>query len=117
VDLIAGDITGRLSDRTRDTHASARVAMRFDAETWNQERDYLTMSHVFRDVRSPMYVRVAARQDASWNRRKIPAARIHGAICGSTRIRCSSSAEGSRRDGLRLTAQPRIARRSTRRRL
>jgi hypothetical protein len=59
VDLIAGDITGPVSDRTQDFNLSTRVVKRFTAEDWTMEEDgYVTMTYTLENVYHSSYVRV-----------------------------------------------------------
>ena len=58
VDLIVGEITGPVGDRTRDTNATTRVVRRFDASAWMRDGEWLTMTHVLRDVHHASYLRV-----------------------------------------------------------
>ncbi|HEY9226670.1 MAG TPA: hypothetical protein VIP11_08495 [Gemmatimonadaceae bacterium] len=58
VDLITGAVTGRVADRTTDANATARVVARFTQAEWKRNGEYLEMSHVLRDVRGPLYLRV-----------------------------------------------------------
>ena len=57
VDLIVGEVTGKVEDRTANSNESTRVAQRFTSSTWRRKGEYLTMSYVLR-VQGPMYVRI-----------------------------------------------------------
>ena len=58
VDLIAGDLTGPVAERTQDTNPSTRVVKRFTAADWTAKGEYLTMSHTFQDLSRSTYIRV-----------------------------------------------------------
>lgn len=58
VDLIVGELTGPVADRSRDTNPTTNVAKRFSADDWTKEGEYLTMTHTLRDVHHSSYVRV-----------------------------------------------------------
>ena len=58
IDLVTGDVTGRVTDRTSDVNATTRVAARFTSAEWRWNGDYLEMSHTVRGVRRPFYLRV-----------------------------------------------------------
>lgn len=58
VDLIAGEMTGRLEDPTQDTNPTTRVVKRFTDGDWTKDGEYLTMSYTLEDVHHSSYVRV-----------------------------------------------------------
>jgi hypothetical protein len=58
VDLIIGNVTGPVADRTAATNPTTQVAKRFGPDDWDRQGEYLTMSHTVRNVTSDMYIRV-----------------------------------------------------------
>ena len=58
VDLIIGDVTGPVADRSADRNPSTRVEKRFAASDWTRSGEVLTMRHTLRNVQGPFYVRV-----------------------------------------------------------
>ncbi len=58
VDLIVGEITGPVTDRTKDTNAATRVVRRFSEGDWKRNGEWLTMTHTLRAVHHSSYVRV-----------------------------------------------------------
>jgi len=58
VDLIVGQVTGRLTDRTQDTNPTTRVEKRFTAADWTREGEILTMRHTLTGVHHSSYVRI-----------------------------------------------------------
>ncbi len=58
VDLIVGEMTGPVSDRTTDTNPTTRVERRFTADDWSREGEYLTMTHTLSDLDRAGYLRV-----------------------------------------------------------
>ena len=58
VDLIMGDVTGPVSDRSADRNTTTRVERRFTANDWQRDGEVLTMRHTLKDVRGPIYLRV-----------------------------------------------------------
>lgn len=58
VDLITGEITGPVDNRSLDSNPTATVACRFTAAEWRREGEYLVMSHVLSDVHHSGYLRV-----------------------------------------------------------
>lgn len=58
LDLIGGEIIGRLEDRSQDTNPTTKVVRRFTAEDWTKNGEFLTMTYTLEDVRHSMYVRV-----------------------------------------------------------
>ena len=58
VDLIAGDVTGRVADRSSDHNHSTRVVRRFSDADWRREGEYLVMTHTLTGVERSGYVRV-----------------------------------------------------------
>lgn len=57
VDLIAGSLTGRSEDQTRDKNETTHVVKRFTASQWSEDQNVLTMQHKM-VVDGPMYVRI-----------------------------------------------------------
>jgi hypothetical protein len=57
VDLIVGDVTGKVSDPTANNNDSTRVVKRFTSQDWNKKGKYLTMSYTLAAT-SQHYVRV-----------------------------------------------------------
>ena len=57
VDLIIGDVRGRLDDHSHDRNTSTRVLKRFDAGDWRRDGEYLSMSYTF-EPQAPIYLRV-----------------------------------------------------------
>lgn len=47
IDLIVGDITGPLQDKTTDTHPSAHVERRYTAGNWMRRGEFITVTHTF----------------------------------------------------------------------
>lgn len=58
VDVITGDVGGRLEDPTQDTNATTRVARRFTESDWGRDGEYLVMTYVLEKVERDGYVRV-----------------------------------------------------------
>ncbi len=58
VDLIAGEITGRLEDPTQDTNPTTRVVKRFTERDWTKKGEFLTMTYTLEDVHHSSYLRV-----------------------------------------------------------
>lgn len=58
VDLIVGEITGPVTDRSQDTNPTTRVVARFSEADWRREGDFLTMAYTLEDVRKASYLRV-----------------------------------------------------------
>lgn len=64
LDLIMGDVTGPVADRSSDRNASTRVVERFTAADWRRTGEILTMSYTVRNVRSGSYIRVRGTNTA-----------------------------------------------------
>ena len=58
VDLIAGPITGKVSDASTNTSPQTRVVARFDAEDWVKDGAYHEIRYRFDAVDGPMYLRL-----------------------------------------------------------
>jgi hypothetical protein len=58
VDLITGEITGTLKDRSKGINRTTRVEKRFTDRDWKREGDYLVMSHTMKNVHHSRYIRV-----------------------------------------------------------
>jgi hypothetical protein len=58
VDLIAGEVTGRVTNRAQDSNPTTRVVKRFTATDWQRDGEYLRMEHVLPNVHHAGYLRV-----------------------------------------------------------
>jgi hypothetical protein len=58
IDLIRGDVTGPVADRSADKNPTARVATRFGASHWAREGEVLSMAYTLKDVTRSGYVRI-----------------------------------------------------------
>lgn len=58
VDLIVGEITGPVDDRSQDTNPTTRVVRRFTADDWSRDGEVLTMTVSLEDVHHSSYLRV-----------------------------------------------------------
>lgn len=64
VDLILGEITGPLADRTQDTNPTTKVVRRFTSAEWTRDGEYLAMSHTLAGVHHSSYLRVRGTNTA-----------------------------------------------------
>lgn len=60
IDLIVGDVTGPVPDRSGDKNASTRVERRFTEADWVRDGEILTVRYVVSAVDRPIYLRVRA---------------------------------------------------------
>lgn len=58
VDLILGQVTGPVADRTSDRNPTARVAARFDSRQWRQEGAWRSVTWRMDRVEGDLYLRV-----------------------------------------------------------
>ncbi len=58
VDLIAGNVTGPVTDRSADTNPSTRVVARFGQDDWASDGPYRSFTYRLEDVSSDGYLRV-----------------------------------------------------------
>ncbi|NQE63744.1 phosphoesterase [Caulobacter sp. RHG1] len=58
IDLIRGDVTGPVADRSQDTNPSTHVVTRFTPKSWAREGEMLSMVYVLKDVKRSGYVRI-----------------------------------------------------------
>ena len=58
VDLIAGDVTGPVSDRSTDTNPTTRVVARFEEKDWTIDGPYRELTFLLEDVSADSYLRV-----------------------------------------------------------
>lgn len=58
VDLIAGEIDGRVVDAARDSNPKIYVLSRFEETDWTRDGEFLTMTYRLDSVDRPMYLRV-----------------------------------------------------------
>lgn len=58
VDLIVGELTGPVADRSHDANPTTTVVKRFTADDWTKDGAYLTMTHTLQNVHHSSYIRV-----------------------------------------------------------
>ena len=58
LDLIYGEMTGLVSDRTSDINSSTRVLARFDGSNWGTHGTYREVRFTIDDIRQDSYIRV-----------------------------------------------------------
>lgn len=58
VDLISGQVTGPVADRSADRAPTTTVLRRFTSTDWQRQGDDLVMRHRIGKVRAPLYLRV-----------------------------------------------------------
>ena len=58
VDLIVGQLTGLLEDRTTDKNPTTRVAARFSESEWHREGDYSVITYTLENLEQDGYLRV-----------------------------------------------------------
>ena len=58
MDLIVGNLTGRLSDPAHDRNPTTRVVRRFSPDDWSRQGEYSTMSHTLEGIEGDGYLRV-----------------------------------------------------------
>ena len=58
VDLIAGDITGPVADRTQDSNPTTRIVRRFEEGDWTRDGEFISMTERLDDVGGSLYLRV-----------------------------------------------------------
>lgn len=58
VDLIVGEVTGRVADRSIDHNPSTRVVQRFTTAEWQRRGEVITMTYTLRHVSGSSYLRV-----------------------------------------------------------
>ena len=64
IDVIAGDHTGPVADRSTDTNSTTRVAARFTATEWSRDGETITVTHELGPVTRSGYVRVRGTNGA-----------------------------------------------------
>ena len=58
VDVIAGEVTGPVADRTTDTNPTTRVMARYGPSDWGRDSAYRTVTYRLENVTGDRYVRV-----------------------------------------------------------
>jgi len=58
VDLIGGNVSGPVSDRSADTNATTRVLARFTSKDWKRDGAYRVMTYRMENIASDTYLRV-----------------------------------------------------------
>ena len=58
VDLIAGEVRGKVADAGTDSNPSTRVVARFTEKDWRRDGDYRVITHTLEAVDKPLYLRV-----------------------------------------------------------
>jgi hypothetical protein len=64
VDLIRGDVTGAVADRTADRNMTTRVEARFLPNQWTQSGGYSTIKYIIPNVSKNEYIRVRGTNTA-----------------------------------------------------
>lgn len=58
VDLIVGNITGKVQDRSQATNPTTKVVARFNENDWKKDGEYNTLSYKIKNVDKDSYIRV-----------------------------------------------------------
>ncbi|PZE20879.1 phosphoesterase [Paenibacillus xerothermodurans] len=58
VDLIMGEVTGSVKDRSTATNPTSKVVQRFDQTHWKKDGEYITISYTLKDVEKNSYIRL-----------------------------------------------------------
>ncbi len=58
VDLIKGQVMGRLIDKSVDINTTAKVISRFSEKNWRQENGYQVISYTMKNVSKDSYIRI-----------------------------------------------------------
>jgi len=58
VDLIMGDVTGKVEDRSTAVNPTTKVVARFDESNWKQNGEFITITYKLKDVDKDSYIRV-----------------------------------------------------------
>lgn len=58
VDLIVGEITGPVTDRTTDTNPTTHVEARFAKSDWETDGNYMVITYLLKDVSTDSYIRI-----------------------------------------------------------
>lgn len=58
VDLIMGEVTGKVEDRSTATNPTTNVVARFDESSWKQDGEYMTITYTLKNVDKDSYIRV-----------------------------------------------------------
>src|SRR5690606_41679885 len=58
VDLIVGEVRGKVADASTDSNPSTRVVARFTDRDWRRDGDHRVITHTLEAVDKPLYLRV-----------------------------------------------------------
>ena len=58
VDLIMGEVNGKVEDRSTATNPTTKVVKRFTETDWKQDGEYITISYTVKDVDKDSYIRL-----------------------------------------------------------
>jgi hypothetical protein len=58
VDLIMGDVTGKVEDRSTASNATTKVVKRFTKSDWKKDGEYITLTYTLKDVAKDSYIRL-----------------------------------------------------------
>ena len=58
VDLIVGQVTGPVTDRTTDTNPTTEVVSRFYEDDWQSDRMYKEITYLLEDMNTDSYIRI-----------------------------------------------------------
>ena len=58
IDLIMGDVTGKVQDKSTATNPTTKVIQRFTEKDWKQDGEYIEITYTLKDVDKDSYIRV-----------------------------------------------------------
>ena len=58
VDLIVGEVTGQVEDRSTATNPTTKVVKRFTEKDWKQDGEYIEISYTLKGVDKDSYIRL-----------------------------------------------------------
>ena len=58
VDLIMGEVTGKVEDRSTATNPTTKVVKTFTEKDWKQNGEYIEITHTLKDVDKDSYIRL-----------------------------------------------------------
>ncbi|MGM0922111.1 MAG: phosphoesterase [Bacillota bacterium] len=58
VDLIVGEVNGKVEDRSTATNPTTKVVKRFDEKDWKKDGKYIEISYTLKDVDKDSYIRL-----------------------------------------------------------
>ena len=88
IDLIMGDVTGKVQDKSTATNPTTKVIQRFTEKDWKQDGEYIEITYTLKDVDKDSYIRVRGTNTDQLEPATDPVVKNRGLTFGSIQTQC-----------------------------